>query len=138
MKGNFIERKDGKAVYTAKFEAGDYDYLEAMAMFDEIHESNKHQYKSIKGKTFIIKTTEDERYKDTDKIHLIEDNGEGIEGNSNPNIKCYHGWRGTWNTTAIHACGLRTVESAKLIEGDRNHISKIRIVFGKDLAKDKE
>lgn len=36
--------------------------------------------------------------------------GEGIEGNLNPHIKRYHGWRGTTNNVSIDAYGLRKVK----------------------------
>lgn len=42
--------------------------------------------------------------------YIVRDNGKGIGGNLNSNIKCYHGWRGTTNDWAIYALGLRRVE----------------------------
>lgn len=42
---------------------------------------------------------------------LIEDNGVGISGNMNPDIRRYHGWRGTTNNISTDALGCRRVEA---------------------------
>lgn len=63
-------------------------------------------------------------------IYFSDDNGEGFGGNSNGNIKRYHGWRGTTDDWSFSGLGVRKCLSAT-ISGDRSKV--VRIVFGKDL-----
>jgi hypothetical protein len=63
------------------------------------------------------------------------DNGEGFGGNSDPNIRRYHGWRGTTNDWSVYAYGVRRCLRVT-ITGNRS--KTVRFVFGKDLKKDFE
>jgi len=63
---------------------------------------------------------------------LVPDNGEGIGGNTNHEIKRYHGWRGTTNGTATYAHGLRTVIAS------RETRKTITITLGADEASDRK
>lgn len=55
---------------------------------------------------------------------------EGISGNSNSNIKRYHGWRGTTNDVSIDAFGQRE------IVGYREVDSKVLLYLSDDLHPD--
>lgn len=74
-----------------------------------------------------------------DKGHfdLREDNG-GIGGNLNPEIKRYHGWRGTSYGIATYAHGLREVIkiSETMEDSDGNIYQKVTV--GKDLKPEEE
>ena len=50
-----------------------------------------------------------------ESYYIQPDNGEGISGNMNPDIKCYHGWRGTTNGRSVTACGCYSVRSIERI-----------------------
>ena len=68
------------------------------------------------------------------ELLLIDDNGEGWPGNSDPNQCRYHGWRGTTNDWAVYAHGLRRVLDVR-VTGDRS--KRVVVVLGRDLATDK-
>ena len=68
------------------------------------------------------------------ELLLIDDNGEGWPGNSDPTQCRYHGWRGTTNDWAIYAHGLRRVLDVR-VTGDRS--KRVVIVLGRDLATEK-
>ena len=56
------------------------------------------------------------------------DRPDGIGGNSNPDIKRYHGWRGTTGDISCHAHGLRKITKIRQLKnGD------IAVTVGKDL-----
>lgn len=58
---------------------------------------------------------------------------EGFPGNSNKNIKRFHGWRGTTDDISIYAMGVR-----ECIEVTRKEYQKTvhyRIVFGSDIRE---
>lgn len=67
------------------------------------------------------------------RLVLLADNGEGFGGNSDHTIKSYHGWRGTTDDWAFYAKGLRRCLSVT-VAGKRSR--KVRVVFGKDRAKE--
>ena len=87
------------------------------------------------GKVYMVGYSTDTTENGSDMMVWREDNGEGFPGNSDPSIKCYHGWRGTYNDTAFYACGLRRCLAIRET-GKRSR--RTVIVFGRDLAKDKE
>lgn len=60
------------------------------------------------------------------------DNG-GVGGNMNPQIKRYHGWRGTTNGTSRTACGVRAV-----LKIERYKNGNVKIALGEDLKADEE
>lgn len=47
--------------------------------------------------------------RDEPEFYLIANCDDGIGGNSNPNIKRYHGWRGTTQDISYDAWGLRKI-----------------------------
>ncbi len=49
--------------------------------------------------------------RDNPVFYLIPDCNDGIGGNSNPNIKRYHGWRGTTQDSCCDAWGLREIKA---------------------------
>jgi len=49
---------------------------------------------------------------------LRKDNGEGVPGNMNSQIKRYHGWRGTTGHVSVYALGLRRIERIDYIKID--------------------
>lgn len=63
-----------------------------------------------------------------DIFYLVFDRPDGIEGNSNPNIKCFHGWRGTYQDMAYYAHGLRKIIAIR--ELDRGGLA---VTVGTDL-----
>ena len=65
---------------------------------------------------------------------LLNDNGAGVGGNSEPAIKRYHGWRGTTNNWATYAHGLRRVLDVH-VTGNRS--KRVVVVLGRDIAEDR-
>ena len=63
---------------------------------------------------------------------LREDNG-GIGGNLNPEIKRYHGWRGTTNDMSVTAMGLRRIEKIQTFKN-----GTVRIWLSEDLKPEAE
>ena len=57
-------------------------------------------------------------------------------GNSNENIRRFHGWRGTYNNVATYALGVYKV--ASIAQKEFKKSVKYYIDFGVDMAKDKE
>ena len=47
---------------------------------------------------------------------------DGIGGNSNRDIKKFHGWRGTTNDVAIYAYGIRKIQSIKICHNGIPHV----------------
>jgi hypothetical protein len=68
-------------------------------------------------------------------LRFQPDNGRGWGGNSNPNIRRYHGWRGTTNDWAFYGLGVRKCLTAT-VSGGRS--KKVRLVFGRDLKRNQE
>ena len=63
---------------------------------------------------------------------VLNDNREGVGGNSNPNQKRYHGWRGTTDDWAVYALGLRRVLDVR-VTGNRS--KRVVVVLGRDIAE---
>jgi len=68
---------------------------------------------------------------------LREDNG-GIGGNMNPEIKMYHGWRGTSYGIATYAHGLREVTKVSEPMEDADGYIYQKVTMGKDLKSEEE
>lgn len=90
---------------------------------------------------------------DHSSYSLSADNGEGIGGNMNPEIRRYHGWRGSFNDVATNAYGLREVLSMEVTRMDSRFEPRFeddwwgeeiefpgeyRITLSEDLATDEE
>lgn len=69
---------------------------------------------------------------DHDYYDIVEHKGEGIPGNSNPSIKCYHGWRGSSSTLETNACGVRRILSITLADWQQ---ASDRLMAGKPLRR---
>lgn len=70
-------------------------------------------------------------------FELREDNG-GIGGNMNPEIKRYHGWRGTSYGIATYAHGLREVINVSDPMEDEDGYMYQKVTVGKDLKHEEE
>jgi len=58
---------------------------------------------------------------------------DGIGGNSNRNIKRYHGWRGTTCDTSCHAHGLREIVNIRTLKNGR-----VAVTVGPDIKPEEE
>ena len=67
---------------------------------------------------------------------LIRDFG-GVGGNLNPQIKRYHGWRGTTDNISCYACGLRKVIKIRKTETKKGE-PLVYVTVGKDIHPDWE
>jgi hypothetical protein len=47
--------------------------------------------------------------------YWLSNSSNPIQGNGNPNLTAYNGWRGTTNNVAVYAHGLREVISVKML-----------------------
>lgn len=70
-------------------------------------------------------------------FYLREDKG-GIGGNLNPEVKRYHGWRGTSHGTATYAYGLREVVKASEPMEDKDGYIYQKVTVGRDLKSEEE
>lgn len=131
------ENADGKLVANYRFTAarhssqevwGDSEASDAYAAAEELPVPKP-------GKIYMVaeKCHEIDDY--LPKLLFRADNGSGWAGNSNPDIHRYHGWRGTTNGWSVRALGLRRCLDV-CHRGVRSH--QVLIIFGRDLAKDKE
>lgn len=73
---------------------------------------------------------------------LAHDNGAGISGNMNSNIKRYHGWRGTTGDVSVCAEGLHRVERIDYVKDLNAGTSSIpdrvmKLKLSPDLVPDK-
>jgi hypothetical protein len=64
---------------------------------------------------------------------IIFDADDGIGGNSNNNIKRYHGWRGTTNDVSVCAHGLRKIIGFKKLKN-----GQVSIELSKDLKNNED
>ena len=72
------------------------------------------------------------------EYRLRADNGKGIGGNQDYNIKRYHGWRGTTDDISIYAEGLRRVDRVYDIKVNSVNGSRtVKVKLSADLAPDK-
>lgn len=69
---------------------------------------------------------------------LIRGCKDGIGGNLSPDIKRYHGWRGTTNGVSTDAYGLRKVIKASEIKVDKDGDRYQKVTVGKDLTANEE
>lgn len=65
-----------------------------------------------------------------------EDNGEGIGGNMDYNVKRYHGWRGTTNNISVYAEGLRRIERIDSIKTAIDGTRTVKVKLSADLLPD--
>lgn len=87
------------------------------------------------GDTYIVALREHVGKNILSGLVFMEDNGAGWPGNSNPAIKRYHGWRGTFNDIGLFAYGLRQLID---VETTGKRAKRVRITFGPDLAADED
>lgn len=66
-------------------------------------------------------------------LYWGEDNGEGWGGNSDQNIKRYHGWRGTTCDWCLTGLGVRRCLDVYQ-SGTRS--KRVVVIFGRDIKKD--
>ena len=62
---------------------------------------------------------------------------DGVPGNADHSVRCYHGWRGTTCDIALYAHGLRKVIKKSYVTVFPGDI-KVKLTVGLDLAPDKE
>lgn len=87
------------------------------------------------GDEYILVKIVETKQDDYTHWGLLEHDGHGVPGNSNPDITRYHGWRGTSYGTALYAYGLRKV-TAVTTGKDKSGDEWIKITVGKDILPD--
>lgn len=90
------------------------------------------------GKAYILISKEDVLSgSETYYIRPWDPEDGGVPGNLNPEIRYYHGWRGTYNNIATYVHGVREVKEIISIKQDEmgRDVYKIRFT-GKDLVED--
>lgn len=133
-------KKDGRLVYELSYSVesnhpNEYsgEVRDAQGMIDVTP-------KPRVGSFYIPVTVSNTMARDEDtRDHLswvrLDNVPDGISGNMNPDIKRFHGWRGTTNDIARYAEGVRKCESVKVTG---KYSKKLRIVFGPDLYPDRD
>lgn len=66
-----------------------------------------------------------------DRWYRLGFSADGVGGNLNPDVREYHGWRGTTNDIARYACGLRRIEKIQMCKNGNAWIT-----VSKDLKPD--
>lgn len=64
---------------------------------------------------------------------IVPHQGHGVPGNLNPDVKLYHGWRGTTDGWSKTACGVRKIIKVSPVKKDREGWDYIKVTVGKDL-----
>jgi len=141
-KSKIYTRTNGQLVYECKYIADRASRSMHSPEYDDADEINYviniREYPLV-GNVYMVATKSYIGLKNSsdiikqDFILFNADNGEGWRGNSDPNIKCYHGWRGTTDDWALYGEGVRKC-IASYVTGNRS--KTMRFVFGKDLKKD--
>ena len=133
------EKKNGSLVAETRYTADryyssdinrDYEAGDARYYADE-------QDTPVVGEKYMVATREyvgPNGDKNPD-IRWEMDNGDGWSGNSDRNIKRYHGWRGTTGDWALYGMGVRECVNVKK-SGKRSWL--VRIEFGPDLKLDQK
>ena len=143
-KSKFYTRSNGQLVYECKYIAdrasrsmhspdSDADYIDYLIDYEIM----MHEFPAV-DEVYMVATDTyvgppNNVHPKHDAIIFKPDNGEGWRGNSDPNIKRYHGWRGTTDDWALYGEGVRKCIAA-YVTGNRS--KTVRFVFGKDLKKD--
>lgn len=65
--------------------------------------------------------------------YQVEFTTDGIGGNSNSNIKRYHGWRGTSDDKSVYAHGLRKITAIRKLKN-----GTVAVTVGKDLLPEEK
>lgn len=68
-----------------------------------------------------------------DSYSLVFNRPDGIGGNTNPNIKRYHGWRGTTNDISCYALGLHEIVKIRALKN-----GQVAVTVGPDLRPDED
>lgn len=90
---------------------------------------------SIGEKVMLIEEYNELTGKSSFTVNKSQD---GISWIMNPDIKRYHGWRGTFNDVATYAHGLREVVKVSNLEEDNKGYYYQKITVGKDLKPNDE
>lgn len=145
-KSKFYTRSNGQLVYECKYIADrasrsmnppdsddDADYIDYFIDYEIM----MHEFPAVDVIYMVATDTyvgpPNNAHPKHDTLLFKADNGEGWGGNSDPNIKCYHGWRCTTDDWALYGEGVRKC-IASYVTGNRS--KTMRFVFGKDLKKD--
>lgn len=72
------------------------------------------------------------------RYDLVPYRGEGYPGNSNCNIKTYHGWRGTTQGKAFYVYGVREVLDVGELRTDERGNQTLKVTLSKDLYPDRD
>lgn len=139
-KSTVTERKDGRLVYELSYSVECNHPSEHTTEARDVEEMIDVIPKPRVGNVYIPVTvsntmSRNENTRDHLAWALLEDVPDGIGGNSNPDIKRFHGWRGTTNNIARYAEGVRKCESVKVAG---KYSKKLRIVFGPDLYPERD
>jgi len=124
-KSTVTERKDGRLVYELSYSVECNHPSEHTTEARDVEEMIDVIPKPRVGNVYIPVTVS----------NTMSDVPDGIGGNSNPDIKRFHGWRGTTNNIARYAEGVRKCESVKVAG---KYSKKLRIVFGPDLYPERD
>ena len=131
MTSNVIETRRGHLVivYRAEGEHADWE------IEHEVYDKRGGDPAPEAGQTYMIAIREDIMHTDRPVDVLVATDRGGWPGNSDPTVRRYHGWRGTWNDVATYAHGHRRCLS---VTSSGKRVRKLRIEFGRDLAADRD
>ena len=149
MKTQFTESKNGKIRVTVRATDKEFPSWNSRPFYVDKYEVDEYVDRFVIGETTCFYTCCDVspnaiRNNDDEEIvypsYEYDNNGnqtpniEGIRGNSNREIRRYHGWRGTTSDNYVTAIGMRTVLSKTKFKRGYGY----SIVLSADLKKDEE
>ena len=127
--------KNGVVEYFTCIKRGEYDYENENEISDDEWGYVATQYK-IGAQAMLVSHTDVSpnacRRGTVDHFSLVFST-DGIGGNSNHNIKRYHGWRGTTNDISCYAHGLREIVKIRTLKN-----GQIAITVGPDICPNED
>ena len=134
-----IDRKDGTTVIEYRYKADSFPPCEvgefAILGFDPTTGKERTLQADDEG---VLLCTEDHRpvpeNRRQEPYYRLRLADEGVPGNTNPNIRRYHGWRGTTQDRALYALGYRRVLESRPVTRGQGW----RVVLSADFRADCE
>lgn len=136
------ERKDGTLKLEVRFvcdrasrnvwEREDYEGWKASESVREMSVPNIGELYMVASSEYVG-PNRGPNFKTNPKLFWKQDNGKGWGGNSDQNVKRYHGWRGTSDDWCVTGLGVRKCLDVYQT-GERS--KRVVVIFGKDLKKD--
>lgn len=141
MKTKTVRLNDGHQInndaveFFTRIKTGEYDYENEVELSEDEWGYIPTKYK-IGARVILISHTDvspNALRRGTTDRYSLSFSTDGIGGNSNSDIKRFHGWRGTTNDTSCYAHGLREIVKIRTLKN--GHVA---VTVGPDICPDKD